>query len=173
MLLVGVVARTQGNKGEVIVNATTDFPEQRFAAGAELWCRRRDGAIDRVAVRASRVHLGRPVLALEGVTSIGEAEAFAGAELRVPAAAQQPLPAHVYYVHELVGCAVWTDTGEPVGEVIAVDGDGGATRLVIKGPRGEVLVPFVQEFCTVDRDGRRIVVAPPEGLLDVNGGWRA
>ena len=38
-------------------------------------------------------------------------------------------------------------------------------------PRGEVLVPFVQGFCAVDIAARRIVVTPPEGLLDVNGTW--
>jgi len=36
-----------------------------------------------------------------------------------------------------------------------------------------VLVPFVQAYCSVDRAGRRIEITPPEGLLDVNGAWRA
>ncbi len=40
MLLVGVVARTQGNRGEVIVNATTDFVDDRFGEDAVLWGRR-------------------------------------------------------------------------------------------------------------------------------------
>jgi 16S rRNA processing protein RimM len=171
MLLVGVVARTQGNRGEVVVNATTDFPDARFAAGEALWCRRVGAAPEAVRVQAFRMHLGRPVLALEGVAGIGEAEAFAGAELRVPAAARQALPAHVYYVHDLVGCAVWTVGGERVGEVAAVEGDGEATRLVVRAEPadgGEVLVPFVQAFCTVDVAGRRIEIAPPEGLLDLN-----
>jgi 16S rRNA processing protein RimM len=168
MLLVGVVARAQGNKGEVVVNGTTDFPDERFAAGASLWCRRVGSAPEEIRVRAFRMHLGRPVLALEGVAGIGEAEAFAGAELRVPMAAQQPLPAHVYYVHELVGCAVWTTGGEHVGEVAAVEGDGEATRLVVRAEAGDVLLPFVQAYCTVDVAGRRIEIAPPEGLLDLN-----
>lgn len=168
MLLVGVVARTQGNKGEVVVNATTDFPDERFAAGTGLWCRRVGAAPEVVRVQAFRMHLGRPVLALEGVAGIGEAEAFAGAELRVPAAAQQPLPAHVYYVHELVGCAVWTADGDHVGEVAAVEGDGEATRLVVRADDGEVLVPFVQAYCAVDVTARRIEIVPPEGLLDLN-----
>jgi 16S rRNA processing protein RimM len=172
MLLVGVVARTQGHKGQVIVNATTDFPDQRFAAGAELWCRRRDGQVERRRITASRMHLGRPVLALDGIASMTEAEALAGAELRVPAAAAQPLPPHVFYVHDLVGCEVWTAAGERVGEVAAVEGEGHASRLVIRSPRGEVLVPFVQAFCAVDATARRIVVTPPDGLLELNGAWQ-
>ena len=173
MLLVGVVARAQGNKGEVVVNATTDFPDERFAAGAELWCRRVGAAPQTVRVQAFRMHLGRPVLALDGVAGIGEADAFAGAELRVPATAQQALPAHVYYVHELVGCAVWTAAGENVGDVAAVEGDGEATRLVVRADAGDVLVPFVQAYCVVDVASRRIEIAPPEGLLELNRPGRA
>jgi 16S rRNA processing protein RimM len=172
MLLVGVVARAQGNKGEVVVNATTDFPEQRFAAGSILWCRRAAGSIERLEVQAWRMHLGRPVLTLAGVASIGEAEQYAGAELRVPVATMQPLPPDVYYLHELVGCAVWTAAGERVGEVSAVEGDGAAVRLVVRTMRDDVLVPFTQAFCTVDRAARRIEITPPEGLLELNGAWQ-
>ncbi len=172
MLLVGVVARAQGNRGEVVVNATTDFPEERFAAGQSIWCRRADGVVDRQTIRVSRMHLGRPVLHFEGVGSIGDAERFAGAELRVPAAAQHTLPPHVYYRHELIGCEVWTAEGARVGTVTAVEGEGDATRLVVATAASEVLVPFVQAYCTVDTGRRRIEIVPPEGLLDLNGAWR-
>lgn len=168
MLLVGVVARAQGNRGEVVVNATTDFADRRFAAGAELWCRRVGGATAAVRVQAFRMHLGRPVLALEGVTGIGEAETLAGAELRVPSGARQALPPHVYYVHDLVGCEMVTTGGTHVGTVSGVEGDGEATRLVVAAPAGELLVPFVQAFCTVDLARRRIEIAPPDGLLELN-----
>ena len=39
MVLVGVVARTHGNRGEVILNSETDFPELRFRVGARLRAR--------------------------------------------------------------------------------------------------------------------------------------
>lgn len=168
MWLVGVVARAQGNKGEVVVNATTDFLDERFTAGAELWCRWASGVTAPLTVQAFRMHLGRPVLKLAGVATMSEAEALAGAELRVPSAARQALPAHVYYVPDLVGCEVWTAAGRRVGPVVAVDGDGEATRLVVGGDDGEVLVPFAQAFCTVDLGARRIEITPPEGLLEIN-----
>lgn len=172
MLLVGVVARAQGSRGEVVVNPTTDFPEERFGAGAPLWCRRTGGEVERVQVQAWRMHLGRPVLTLTGVASIGEAERLAGAELRVPVAAMQPLPPEVYYLHELVGCAVWTAAGDHVGEVSAVEGNGAAVRLVVRTAKTDVLVPFTLAFCSVDRGARRIEITPPEGLLELNGPWR-
>lgn len=170
--LVGVVARARGTKGEVIVNPTTDFPDTRFAAGARLYGRPAAGGdIEALTVAAFRTHLERPIVRFEGVTDMTGAERFAGWQLRVPATAAHVLPAHVYYQHDLVGCEVRTADGAVIGTVSRVDGEGGAVRLAIAAPRGEVLVPFVQTFCAVDIAARRIVVTPPEGLLDVNGTW--
>ena len=174
MLLVGVVARARGTKGEVIVNATTDFPDERFAEGATLWGRpAAGGAVEALTVAQFRTHLERPILRFEGVTDMTGAERFAGWQLRVPETAAQDLPEHVYYHHQLVGCEVRTAGGALVGTVSRVDGDGQTVRLAIAAPRGEVLVPFVQAFCAVDIAARRIVVTPPEGLLEVNGAWQA
>ncbi len=173
MLLVGVVARARGTKGEVLVNATTDFPETRFAEGATVWARpAAGGAIEALTVEQSRAHLGRPIVRFAGVVDMTGAERFAGWQLRVPASTVSPLPAHVYYHHQLVGCEVRTADGSRVGLVSRVDGDGEAVRLVIAAAGGEVLVPLVQAFCAVDIGARRIVVTPPEGLLDANGAWR-
>ena len=174
MLLVGVVARTQGNRGEVIVNPTTDFVDDRFAQGAVLWGRLASaGPVEKLHVARFRMHLGRPVVVFEGVTSIGEAERFAGWELRAPKNTARRLPAHVYYHHELMGCEVRMVAGETVGAVASIDGDGEAVRLVVATPGGPVLVPLTQAFCTVDLAARRITIDPPEGLLEVNGDWRA
>jgi ribosomal 30S subunit maturation factor RimM len=53
--------------------------------------------------------------------------------------------------------------------VTAVEGELGASRLVVSEPGGDVLIPLVQTICVViDTAARRIVVDPPEGLLEVN-----
>ena len=174
MLLVGVVARARGTKGEVIVNPTTDFPDTRFAEGATVWGRpAAGGAIEALTIAQFRMHLHRPIVRFEGVAEMTGAERFAGWQLRVPAAAAQELPEHVYYHYDLVGCDVVTADGRRVGAVSRVDGEGQSVRLVVASARGEVLVPLVQAFCAVDTAARRIVVTPPEGLLDANGTWQA
>ena len=65
-ILVGVVARTHGNRGEVIVNAETDFPEDRFQDGARLGRARKDGSPATLEVAAMRMHQGRPVVRFKG-----------------------------------------------------------------------------------------------------------
>lgn len=166
--LVGRVARPQGHRGQVIVNLETDFPADRFAAGAIVWMLQGPGPVA-VRILEARVHMGRPVLTLEGVSSMNEAERLRGAELRVPAAELTPLPAGSHYRHDLVGCRVETLDGRPVGIVSAVEGRAGAERLVMGAGRGEIQVPLAGPICVeIDVAGRRIVIDPPEGLLDLN-----
>lgn len=168
MVRVGVVARPHGNKGQVILNADTDFPEQRFRVGAMLYARRGVGAVEKLVVTAVRFHRGRPIIGFDGIDSIDAAERIAGAELRIPESDQEPLPAGTYYHHQLIGCVAVTDSGETLGKVTAVEGGGQASRLIVRGRRGELMIPLAQDICDVDLAGRRIVVRPPDGLLDVN-----
>ncbi len=50
-----------------------------------------------------------------------------------------------------------------------VEGDGAGSRLIVEGRDGDVLIPLVEGICVeVDVAGRKIVVEPPEGLLDLN-----
>ena len=170
MALVGVIARAHGIRGQVIVNAETDFPETRFCPGAELFVRR-EGRVDAVRVTSSRMQQGRPVIGIEGIASMTEAERLAGCELRVPAASLAPLPAGSFYRHDLVGCVVETVSGQRVGLVRAVEGPQERSRLIVDGAAGEVLIPVAAAICvSIDIAGRKVVVDPPGGLLDLN--WR-
>ena len=173
-ILIGVVARTHGNRGEVIVNAETDFPEERFREGAQLMTRRKDGTPATLEVATMRMHQGRPVILFTGVSSMNDAELLAGQELRIAEAEGEAelLGEGEYYHRDLIGCAVVTECGESIGEVTAVEGDRSATRLVVRSPRNEVLIPLADAICTVDVKGKRITVRPPEGLLELNGDWR-
>jgi 16S rRNA processing protein RimM len=172
MVLVGFVARTHGTRGAVILKSETDFPEDRFRVGATLYARVGDGPIQRLLVTAVRFQQGKPILGIAGFSSIDEAERLTGAVLKVPESEQQPLPEGNYYHHQLIGCEVVTASGDPVGTVSKIDGAGEATRLVVRGRRAEVLIPLVDDICRVDVGAKRILVTPPEGLLEVNGEWR-
>jgi 16S rRNA processing protein RimM len=166
--VVGRVARAHGNAGRVIVNPETDFVEERFQVGAELLARR-GGRVERMRVTAMRVHLGRPIIGLESVETMNDAEAMAGVEFRVRVADLEALPDGMYYRHDLVGCRVETTGGDEVGVVGAVEGELGASRLVVKAAYGEVLVPLARAICvSIDIAARRIVLDPPAGLLEVN-----
>jgi 16S rRNA processing protein RimM len=173
-ILIGVVARTHGNRGEVVVNPETDFPEDRFHDGAQLLARGRDGVDTTLEVVTMRMHQGRPVILFKGIGSMNDAELLAGTELRVAEdhLDAQELNEGEYYHRDLIGCEVVTESGEAIGTVTAVDDGHGQTRLVVRSPRSEVMIPLADAICTVDIAAKRITVRPPEGLLEVNGEWR-
>src|SRR3954468_3688657 len=83
MALVGWIARAHGIRGQVIVNPETDFPEERFQPGAELFVQR-GGAVDTLTVTTARFHRGRPVIGIAGVETMNDAAALAGQGLRGP-----------------------------------------------------------------------------------------
>jgi 16S rRNA processing protein RimM len=169
MATVGWIARAHGIRGQVIVNPDTDFPAERFRPGAELFVERR-GQLEALTVTWVRFQHERPVLGVAGVETMNEAEALAGCELRVPREQLATLPAGTYYRHDLIGCRVETSNGTAVGLVRDVEGTLTGSRLVVDGAAGEVLIPLATPICTsIDVDARRIVVEPPEGLLDLNG----
>ena len=167
LLLVGVVARAHGNRGQVIVNPETDFPEERFAAGNVVIVEQ-GGRSEPRRIVSVRFHQGRPVIGFEGVASMNDAEALAGAALKVPESAVAPLPGNTYYRHDLAGCEVREENGQVIGKVIRVDGPLERSHLVIAAQRGEVMLPLVEEFwVSIDLAARVIVVKPPPGLLDL------
>ncbi len=172
--LVGGVARTHGNRGEVIVNPETDFPEARFQAGARLMSRRPEGREETMEIATMRMHQGRPVILFKGIASMNDADLLAGRELRIAESSGDDalLGEGEYYHRDLIGCEVVTESGESIGTVSGVEGDRAQTRLVVKSRRNEVLIPLADAICDVDVKARRITVRPPEGLLELNGEWR-
>jgi 16S rRNA processing protein RimM len=168
MALVGRIARAHGIRGQVIVNAETDFPEGRFQPGAELFVER-GGTVESVTLTTVRFQNGRPGVGIAGVDTMNDAERFAGCELRVPLDRLAALPAGTYYRHDLIGCRVETTDGAEIGVVDDVEGTVAGSRLVVHGSRGEILIPLAAHICTsVDPSRKRIVIDPPEGLLEAN-----
>ncbi len=168
MVLVGRVARPHGLKGHVAINPETDFIEERFAPGSMLWTRSARGE-ESLTVAASRIQAGRPIVAFEGFARIEDVERLAGQELRVPEGSLRALEPGRYYEHQLAGCTVSTVEGDEIGAVVRVEGGSGGSRLIVNGPRGEIQIPLAAEICVaIDVGNRRIAVAPPDGLLELN-----
>ena len=168
MALVGRIARAHGIRGQVIVNPETDFPDERFQPGAELFIER-GGRIETLTVTTARFHRERPVIGIAGVETMSDADTLAGQELRVPIDRLAPLPADTFYRHDLIGCQVETSDGRTVGVVRDVEGTLNGSRLVVDGADGEVLIPLVAVICTrVEPEKKRIVIDPPEGLIEAN-----
>jgi 16S rRNA processing protein RimM len=172
LVRVGTIARPHGIRGEVAVDPDTDFPDERFRPGAHVFVRLPRG-VEALTIASSRPHGSRWLVRFEGIETMTDAEPFRRAELRVPEQMLPPLPAGTYYRHDLIGCRVTLESGEPVGVVSGFDEGAGSGALVVSTPDGEVLLPLVSTICrSIDLAARTIVVEPPEGLLDLNATGR-
>ena len=71
------------------------------------------------------------------------------------------------YLHELEGFAVRREDGRALGLVSAVYELPGGLMLEVQGPKREFLLPYRKQFIVdVDRDARKLTVAPPDGLIE-------
>lgn len=167
--VVGRVVKAHGLRGELVVEPRTDNIEARFAPGTVLSVRgSRASAIRSLTIVGARRHTDRLLVTVEEVGDRDAAEALRTAELTAPALAEAPEDPDEFHDHQLEGLAVVLGDGTPVGTVTAVlHGAGGELLAVARAEGGELLVPFVAAIVTeVDVAGGRLVLDPPEGLLD-------
>jgi 16S rRNA processing protein RimM len=167
-VVVGRIGRPHGIRGEVTVEPRTDEPDERFAPGAVLSV---DGPVHELVVARPHWHSGRLLVHFEGVEDRSAAEALRGLLLHVERAADEtPIDPDEYYDSTLTGCLVQLTDGTAIGEVTDVLHLPSQDLLVVRSADDrEVLVPFVAAFVPlVDVVERRIVIEPPDGLLDAD-----
>jgi 16S rRNA processing protein RimM len=152
LLEVGRIAKPHGLRGEVIVELWSDFPD-RLDPGSELLSDQ-----GTLVVASSRPHQGRFMVAFEGFSSREAAESIIGLVLR---AEPREVP-DALWIHDLVGCEVLTTDGSSVGYVAAVEANPASDLLVLDDGR---LIPL--RFLVSHEPGLRVVIDPPEGLLEL------
>lgn len=159
-VLLGEIGRPHGVRGLVRVRAFTAEPEGLVAYGPltdESGTRR--FALELLAEDLARV---------EGVTDRDAAARLTGTRLYVARDALPPTEdPDEFYLSDLEGLAAFTDAGDPLGRVRAVEDHGAGAFLVLEGPP-ERLIPFTRVAVpAVDLAGGRItVVLPAEIVVD-------
>jgi 16S rRNA processing protein RimM len=165
LVVVGRIGRPQGVKGEVTVEVRTDDPDDRFADGAVLTTE-----TGTLTVESSRYQGKYLVVAFTGVHDRNAAEALRDTLLHVD---RNELPEledeDDFYDTQLIGLSAVLVDGSPLGTVDDVLHLPGGDVLSVRREGGaEVLVPFVKAMVpTVDLEAGRVVVDPPDGLLDL------
>ncbi|TVT51411.1 ribosome maturation factor RimM [Amycolatopsis rhizosphaerae] len=167
-VVVGRVAKAHGIRGELAVDVRTDSPEERFREGGSLLARRRDGSTRPLTIAAARAHSGRLLVTFEQIRSRDDAEALRGALLLADTADLPPTEdPDEFYDHELEGLRAELTDGTVAGTVQEIVHAPGGELLSLDREGRTVLVPFVRQIVpVVDVAGGRVVLDPPEGLLD-------
>jgi 16S rRNA processing protein RimM len=167
-LVVGRIAKAHGTGGEVSVEVRTDDVEFRYAAGSRLDTD--PAARGPLVVENVRWHADRLLVRFQGVADRTQAEGLRNTLLLVDSTTSAaPDADDVFWDHDLIGLVAETTTGTVIGAISDVLHPPGPDLLAIsRAEGGEALIPFVAEIVpTVDLPGGRIVVDPPEGLLEL------
>jgi 16S rRNA processing protein RimM len=161
LVRIGKVVRAIGLKGHLGVGGT----EGALADLERVALRRGEGEPELREVLEARPQGKVWALRIEGVADRSAAERWVGAEVLADREALGDAGEDRFFWADLEGLPVVTVAGEAVGKVTGLLETGAVDVLVVTGPRGERLVPLAP-YVMVDRSNGRIVVDPPEGLLE-------
>lgn len=176
------IRRPQGRKGEVFADILTDFPE-KFGERKRLWLIADPDSPRARSIPSPRevelihhwLHKGGIVLHFAQSNSISEAETLTGLIVAIPLAERAPLEADEVYIGDLIGCTLFDVAGAApveVGRIEEVDRTAGPVALLVvvrEGSEDEILVPFAKSYLhSINLPARRVEMALPEGLLDLN-----
>jgi 16S rRNA processing protein RimM len=163
-VLMGLVLGVHGIKGAVRILSYAAEPED-IASYGPLEDESGGRKFSLTVVGKAR---GAVLAEVEGIGDRDAATALKGTKLYVRRSAL-PTPAEgEFYWDDLVGLRAELKDGTALGEVTAVHDYGGGPSLEVKREAGaSVMVPFTNRVVpVVDLEAGRLVIDPPEGLLD-------
>lgn len=119
-------------------------------------------------IKSIRFHKNFAIIKFDGIDDINELMQYKGQRLFVPKQiALNKLEKDEFLIQDLIGCIVYNENNEKIGEVTNISTNSSQDLLNIKNLIGKVdLVPFVNEFFpVVDIENKKIIIKPIEGLL--------
>ncbi len=171
-LVVGHLNKAHGTKGEVFIWPLTDHPESMFAPGVVLYLGDSEGVVSPElgtrTIESSRAFRRGFLVRFEGVYDRFGSEALCGRYVLTGFANVAPLEEGEVFYHDLLGMEVVTLDGTPLGKVKEVYEVRPADLLEVEGPEKTIMIPYISQMVhSVSVEENRIVLDPPEGLLDV------
>ena len=164
-LKVGKIVNTHALQGEVRVISDSDFKEQRFKKGSQLYIDY-SGELVPVIVKTHRVNKNFDLIKFVDLYHINDVEKYKGCELLVDATDLVDLEDNAYYFHEIMGCTVVTEEGV-LGVIDDILQTGANDVWVVKRDgEKDVLLPYIEDVVQeVDIEKKRITVTLLEGLI--------
>ncbi|MBQ7349056.1 MAG: 16S rRNA processing protein RimM [Clostridia bacterium] len=161
-LKIGLIVKPQGIRGEVKVQPLTD-DINRFKTLKDVII---DGKNYRVL--SSVIGGGAVFLALSGISDRNVAETFRGKFLCVTRENAIPLEEGRYFIVDIVGCKVVTDSGDAVGEVVDVF-SARTDIFTIKCDNGRIMrFPFLKDLVLKVDIENKLITVWEKRLLEVS-----
>ena len=164
-LEIGQIVNTFGVKGMVKVNPFTD-DITRFDKLKKVYiCKK--GKMEEVEIEEVKYHKKMVLLKLKGISNMNDAELQKGSYLKIHRKDAIPLPEGTYFIADLIGLKVYTDTGDFLGKVDDIYNNGSTDIYVVKNELGkQILLPGIDEVLKdVNLEQEKITVHLLQGLI--------
>jgi 16S rRNA processing protein RimM len=156
---VGRVLGAWGKEGDLKIEPLA--PDSAFRKGKQVSISGQQYAIERFRRAGQSAHLK-----LTGVLFRDQATALRGHWLLTPEVELEAPPEGEYYRFQLIGLRVTSTEGEDIGAITDVMSTGANDVFVVRGPRGEILVPAIEDIVqSVDIEAGVVTIEVVPGLL--------
>ena len=167
-LAIGRILGAHGLRGEVKVESHTDF-DSRFAPGQQLLI---GEELHLTEIAAARPHKGIFLLTFDEITDRVAAESLHYEWLFIPEDAAMKLDEDSFWVHDIIGLTVQTESLKPLGKVTDVLFTGANEVYIIQPAPGinrdrELLIPALADVIrAVDLEAGTVTVRLLPGMLE-------
>ncbi|KXG43683.1 ribosome maturation factor RimM [Tepidibacillus decaturensis] len=166
---IGQIVNTFGIKGELKIYLHTDFPDERFKKGNQIFI----GSENHPNQQSAKIQSAKPyknlyLVKLEGYDNINQVEKYKGLYMWISKEQQHDLEEGEFYFHQIIGCKVYSTDGEEIGTVTEILSPGANDVWVVKDAtsKKEILIPYVELIVKeVNVNEKKIIIEPIEGLL--------
>lgn len=156
---VGLILSPWGARGDLKVDPLAD--EHYLSPGRSLLVAGQTHTVERSRLHGRLLHVK-----LSGIDDRTAAKPLGQHYLQVPEGELEPLEDDRYYRFQLIGLSVRSDSGEPLGRIIGVDTTPSNDLFVVQGPRGEILVPAIDDIVkAIDVRGGVMTIEVVPGLI--------
>lgn len=165
-ITVGEIINTHGIKGEVRVKNLSDFPEQRYQVGKQLFLSKQGETIETLTITRYRLHKKFTLLTFAGYDNINDVESFVGCELQITEDELAELESFEFYMNDIIGLSIYADSGEYIGKVTEIlETAANDVWVVARAGKKDLLLPFIESvILSVDLKEKKALVHILEGL---------
>ena len=162
---IGQIVNTFGVKGFVKVKPFTDDIEQFERLKTILV--EKNKTTTEMKIEEVKYHKNMILLKLEGIEDMTMAEKYKGSYIKIHRKNARELEEGEYFIADIIGSDVYTDTGDYLGKVDDIYNSGAQDIYVVKDELGkQVLLPSIKEvILDIDVKNQKVTVHILKGLI--------
>lgn len=161
----GQIVNTFGVKGMVKVKPFTDNVDQFEELGSILV--ERNKSMTEMQIEEIKYHKDMVLMKLKGVDDMNAAERLKGGTIKIHRSKARKLEEGEYFIADIIGSDVYTDTDEYLGKVDDIYNTGSSDIYVVKDELGkQILLPAIKDvLLDIDIEKQRVTVHLLKGLV--------